>query len=93
MNDNLNNLMKAWRPREFTASDIRAGVWQRIERAEPAGWRVAMESLFALLTRPALATGLVAFAIMAGIAAGTITSETAQTQAYLNSMAAYRMSP
>ncbi|HMP89691.1 MAG TPA: hypothetical protein PJ991_05795 [Kiritimatiellia bacterium] len=93
MNVNLNNLMKTWMPKEYTALDIRAGVWQRIERAEPAGWRVAMESLFALMTRPALATGLVAFAIMAGIAVGTITSETAQTQAYLNSVAVYRMLP
>ncbi len=93
MNDNLNNLMKTWTPKEFTALDIRAGVWQRIERAEPARWRIAMESLFAMLTKPALATGMVAFAIMAGIAVGTITSETAQTQAYLNSLSAYRMLP
>jgi len=93
MNDNVNNLMKTWTPKVVTALDIRAGVWQRIERAEPTGWRVAMESLFALLNRPALATGLVAVAIMAGIAMGTITSETAQTQVYLNTMAAYRMVP
>lgn len=93
MNDNVNNLMKTWTPKEITALDIRAGVWQRIERAEPSGWPVAMESLFALLNRPALATGLVAVAIMAGIVAGSITSETAQTQAYLNAMSAYRMMP
>lgn len=93
MDNDLNNVLKTWTPRTPAALDIRAGVWQRIERSELSGWRGAMESMLALLTRPALATGLVAFAIMAGITVGRITSETAQTRAYLASVAAYRMLP
>lgn len=93
MKDDLNNLMKAWAPRTPGPLDIRAGVWQRIERTEPAGWRVTMESIFDLLATPALATGVVVFAIMAGIAVGAITSDKAQAQAYLNSVTAFRMIP
>lgn len=93
MDDDLNNVMRTWSPRTPEALDIRAGVWQRIERSEPSGWRSGMESLLALLTRPALATGLVALAIVAGVAVGTVTSEAAQTRAYLASVTAYRMAP
>ncbi|HMO04151.1 MAG TPA: hypothetical protein PKC67_01730 [Kiritimatiellia bacterium] len=93
MDNDLNNVLGTWTPRTPAASDIRAGVWQRIERSEPSGWRSNMELLLALLTRPALASGLVALAIMAGVAVGTVTSEAAQTRAYLASVAAYQMLP
>jgi len=91
MKDDLNTLLKTWSPNQQSAADIRAGVWQRIERIEPAGWKTSLQAMVAYFMRPALATGLVAVAILAAITVGSIVSETAQTQAYLNSLTAFRM--
>jgi hypothetical protein len=91
MNEDLNKLLNTWTPGTCTGADIRAGVWQRIERIAPTLGQVVINYLFAQLMRPALVTGLVAVAILAGVTIGSIASESAQTRAYLNSVTAYRM--
>lgn len=91
MNDDLNTLLRTWSPKPHTGADIRAEVWQRIERAEPSRWQGAVDSLFSRFIRTTFASGLVIIAIITGITIGTVASESAQTQAYLNSVAAYRL--
>lgn len=93
MNDQLSEQLNAWTPKPVSAADIRAGVWHRIERTETSPWRARIDSFLLLLTNPALATGLVMLAIMTGLALGTVTSETAQTQAYLHSVTMFRALP
>lgn len=93
MNDHLSSQLKAWTPKPVSSVEIRAGVWQRIERTETSPWRARVDFFLLSLTNPALATGLVMLAIMAGLALGTVTAETAQTQAYLHSVTMFRALP
>ena len=88
--DNLTALLKQWQPAPLQAGHIRAGVWSRIER-EPAN---PLSNLLAIIAswfeRPVIAGGVIALALVLGLAFGVTASTEAQTQAYLQSMVAFR---
>lgn len=88
--DNLSDLLKQWQPEPIQASRIRAGVWSRIEKEQ----RNPLSDLLAIIAswfeRPAIAGGVIALALVLGVAFGTTASAEAQTQAYLQSIVAFR---
>lgn len=88
--DELSKLLEEWQPRPIAAGEIRAQVWHRIEKEDtgvivPWMWKIA-----SWFERPAIAAGVVAIALVFGIAFGTTASAHAQTEAYLQSMVAFR---
>ncbi len=91
MDDKLHELLKEWSPTTPGLTGMRAGVWHRIENMEPSGWNVLLNRVLPMLSRPALATSLVAVALIAGLALGFHVSDSAQTEAYLSSLTPYRM--
>lgn len=89
-NEELSKLLKEWQPRPIAAGEIRPQVWQLIEK-EDAGVIVPwMWKLASWIERPAIAAGVIAIALVVGIAFGTTASAHAQTEAYLQSMVAFR---
>lgn len=89
-NEELSRLLKVWQPRPIAPGQIRAEVWQRIEKEESRVLPPWMGWLASWFDRPAIAAGVVTVALGLGIAFGTTASAKAQTEAYLQSMVAFR---
>lgn len=89
-NEELSRLLKSWQPRPLAAGKIRSEVWRRIEKEETTGLASWIRWLVSCFERPVLAVGVVAVALGIGIAFGTTASAQAQTEAYLQSMVAFR---
>lgn len=93
MNDssaNLTILLKQWQPAPLQASHIRAGVWSRINREPQNPLSEFLATMASWFDRPVIAGGVVALALVVGLALGATASLEAQTQAYLQSMIAFR---
>lgn len=88
--DNLSDLLKQWQPEPLSPAQIRAGVWSRIENKRENPLAEVFVRITSWFERPLIAGGLVALALVAGIALGSTTSAEAQTQAYLQSVVAFR---
>ncbi len=89
-NEELSRLLKQWQPRPIAAGEIRAKVWHRIEKEEDGVLAPWMWWLASWFERPAVVAGVVAVALGVGIAFGTTASAQDQTEAYLQSMVAFR---
>lgn len=88
--DNLTNLLKKWQPAPLQAGHIRAGVWSRIEREQANPLADVWARIASWFERPVIAGGVLAVALVIGIAFGATASAQAKTEAYLQSMVAFR---
>jgi hypothetical protein len=88
--DNLSQMLKQWQPHPILAGHIRAGVWSRIEKDRETSWAQVLTRVASWFERPLIAGGVVAIAFGLGIAFGMVASVQSQTEAYLQSMAAFR---
>lgn len=88
--DNLSDLLKQWQPEPIQAGQIRAGVWSRIEKQEGNPLADRLTFIASWFERPVIAGAVIALALVVGIALGAMASAEAQTQAYLQSMIAFR---
>lgn len=87
--DKFKNLLLEWQPESPPIEEIGREVWRRIERLEPSPWKKWVDFFDVLVGRPAVATGILAVAMTVGVMVGTIASELAQTDSYLQSVSAF----
>lgn len=88
--DNLSDLLKQWQPEPIQASHIRAGVWSRIEKEQRNPLTDLLDIIASWFERPVIAGGVIAVALVLGVAFGAMASAEAQTQAYLQTTVAFR---
>jgi hypothetical protein len=85
--EDLDNLLKIWRPDVPEPFAFKRSVWRRIEqRARPAEW---LEHFFALFTRPKTASLAAALSLVGGALVGFAIGAQGGQAAYLHAVDPY----
>ncbi len=87
MKEELDDLLRLWRPEIVESSTFKRDVWQRIEQSRGAEGR--LESLFAWLARPGVASLATALAILGGVLIGSALAGQNGEVAYLRAVNPY----
>ncbi len=90
--DHLTQLLREWNPEPVRVEDVRRHVWRCIEKQKPSpwgAWMVFLETLGDIISRPAVAIGVLAIALTMGLTIGNLASASAQTESYLNSVSPF----
>jgi hypothetical protein len=87
MKDDLDDLIRLWRPDVPEPSAFRREVWSRIERrAAAAGW---IERFFSGLARPRIASVATALVLLAGVVLGSALADSKGQDSYLHAVNPY----
>lgn len=87
MKDDLDDLIRLWRPDVPEPSAFQREVWSRIERRAAAdGW---VERIFAGLARPRIASVAAALVLLAGVVLGSRLAGSKGQDSYLHAVNPY----
>lgn len=87
MKDDLDDLIRLWRPDVPEPSAFQREVWSRIEQRAPAdGW---VERFFSGLARPRIASVAAALVLLAGVVLGSTLAGSKGRDSYLHAVNPY----
>ena len=89
MQDDLNSLLKSWKPEIPEPTDFRRNVWLKIERVRKPSNAFGM--FIEWLGRPKIALAALAAAVALGAFAGMEISDSSQSNDYLRSVNPYAL--
>jgi hypothetical protein len=87
MKEDLDDLLRSWRPDAVDLSAFQRDVWRRIERRRGATQR--LQGFFEWLARPGMASLAAALAIAAGVFIGSLFASQQAQRAYLHQVDPY----
>jgi hypothetical protein len=87
MKEDLDDLLRLWRPDAVESSTFQRDVWRRIERRRSASQR--LQGFFEWLARPGTASWAAAVAIVAGVFVGSLFAGQNAQRAYLHEVDPY----
>lgn len=87
MKEDLDELLRSWRPDAIDFSTFQRDVWRRIERRRRATQR--LQGFFEWLARPGMASLATGLAIVAGIFLGSLFAGQQAQRAYLHEIDPY----
>jgi hypothetical protein len=87
MKEDLDDLLRSWRPAAVDLSGFQREVWRRIEQQRGAAQR--LQGFFEWLARPGMASLAAALAIAAGVFIGSLFAKQQAQRAYLHEVDPY----
>jgi hypothetical protein len=87
MKEDLDDLLRLWRPAAVESSTFKRDVWRRIERSRGAAQR--LQGFFEWLARPRIASLAAALAIIAGAFIGSLFAGQNAQRTYLHEVDPY----
>ena len=87
MKEDLDDLLRLWRPTTVDSSTFKREVWRRIERSSGAPQR--FQNVFEWLARPRIASLVAALATIGGIFIGSLFAGHQAQRAYLHDVDPY----
>jgi hypothetical protein len=87
MKEDLDDLLRSWRPEAVESSTFQRDVWRRIERSRGPAQR--LQGFFEWLARPRIASLAAALAIIGGVFIGSLFAGQNAQRAYLHDVDPY----
>ena len=87
MKEDLDELLRSWRPEPIVSSTFQRDVWRRIERSHGAAQ--PLQGFFEWLARPRSASLATALAIVGGVFVGSLFANHNAQRAYLHDVDPY----
>jgi hypothetical protein len=87
MKEDLDDLLRLWRPDAVESSTFQRDVWRRIEQSRGAAQR--LQPFFEWLARPRIASLAAALAVIGGVVIGSLFAGQNAQRAYLHEVDPY----
>jgi hypothetical protein len=87
MKEDLDELLRSWRPEPIVSSTFGRDVWRRIERSHGAAQ--SLQGFFEWLARPRIASLATVLAIIGGVFVGSLFANQNAQRAYLHGVDPY----